>query len=236
MNAGGRGLNKSRDFATAAIAGLLSVGIPGAGHFYIGRRRRFLLPFFSLAATVVLLGYLGLLSTLDGFIGMMALGLAVSLFGMVDSTVLGFRSGPGGSSWPSRIASTLLWALAIVALMMIWVAGRESLLGYAVYRIPSPTMKPTLEVGDMILVSTRRPAGTALVPGSIVVVRHAGNSQLYVRRLQQRIGSNRFLLSHDWTWAARSSDPETAAEDDVVGMVTAVLWSPQRQKVAFIPN
>jgi len=234
MDAGAT-LRKPSHPGTAAGAGLLSAFIPGAGHCYVGQQRRFLSALAVLAALVVCLAASGLLSSPAGFIAMIAAEAGVYLFGVADSFVLGLRRGRGESSRLYRIGVTLLWTVVVVALTMTWVAIREPLLGYAVYRISSPTMKPTLEVGDTILVDTKRPAESQLTPGVITVVRNAANDRLYVRRLQERTDANTYALGHDWTWAPRGPEPETVAREDIVGIVTAVLWSPQRQRLGFIP-
>ncbi len=81
-------------------------------------------------------------------------------------------------------------------------------------------MRPTLEPGDLLLVSGRSPVR----PGSLVVARLPGDRPVGVKRATHRAGAG-------W-WVERDSPVEgvdswtfgAVADGDVLGVVLARLW------------
>jgi hypothetical protein len=202
---------------------------------YLGRAKRFLIPFSAFAIVIAGFGVAGVISSLFGFTILLAMGLGVVLFGIVDSFVQGLLVGRSDRRWGARWLAVVAWGLVLIGMALAWPHLR-SLLGYDIYRIPAPSMMPTLQLGDVILVNSRLSAQQKIDPGSLVVVRHPRYGLLYARRVRAAYGSYAYLLASDWTWATRDPELEIVPRSAVTGLVTAVLWSPQRHEFGLIPK
>jgi signal peptidase I len=170
-------------------AGLLSLVAPGAGHLYIGRRRRGLIllalllaiqpllvaaAFFLPPSTFVIWAYGAVLLT--------AL-LGVTLFILIDAMRLAHR---GDGSRPR-------WYVYVGAIVAIWTSlSAVSLLGAIVKRllpwrtfsIPSSSMQPTLRIEEWILGDTRYYPAHAPARGDLIIYRYpADETTLYIKRI-----------------------------------------------------
>jgi hypothetical protein len=228
-------LKASRHPVTAVVAAVLSFLAPGTGHLYLGRAKRFMIPLSAFAVAVAGFGVAGVVSNLFGFTFLMAMGLGVALFGIVDSFVQGLSFGRSERKWYGPWLVIIAWWLALAGLALAWPQMR-SLLGYDIYRIPAPSMMPTLQLGDVILVDSRLSPQQQISPGSLVIVRHPRYGLLYARRVGATSGPDAFALTSDWTWAARDPELQIVPRSAIVGFVTAVLWSPQRHELGLIPK
>ena len=214
---------------TAAAAAALNVVFPGAGHLYLGRFARFAIPAALFAATLMALGWLGLISTLPGFIAIMTFSAGVFLFAIVDAAVLGARLGRTTRKWYSRWFVLVAWIGVLAVLGSLWEATRESALGYAVYRVPGVSMRPTLAPGDIILVDTRIPANQELAPGTLVVFRQPRSGALAILRIKEATGQDTFSLGNGlpMSWTV-----DAIPRANITGLVTALLWSPEKRELA----
>lgn len=213
----------------AAIAATaLSLVVPGTGHLYLGRASRFLGPLAGFVTVLLTLGTLGFIATLPGFIVVVALAASLMLFSVVDSAVAGLRSGRTSPKWYMRWFVLVAWALAIAGSVLLWMNIREAAFGYATYRIPGSYMRPTLAPGDVILVDTRMPAAGDLPPNTLVVFRHPESRALHVLRIKGESGPNTYSLSTGLPFAASLDGVPRA---NITGLVTALLWSPERREL-----
>ena len=212
-----------KDAATAAGLSLLA---PGTGHLYLGRARRFMVPLALFVAVILVLGVLGLISTLAGYMFVLAMAWGLALFALVDGAALGIRSGRGAHKWYMRWFVLAAWIVAIIALVLIWAGIREPVLGYATYRIPGAYMRPTLAPGDVVLVNTRLSEGD-LRPNTLVVFRHPQSGILYILRIRQQTSSGSYTLSTGLPFAPGI---EGVPRENISGRVTALLWSPERRE------
>jgi signal peptidase I len=212
----------------AAAAVVLSLVVPGTGHLYLGRARRFLAPLACLVAVLMVFGALSLISTLAGFMLVAAMAVGLALFGIVDGAVLGIRSGRTTRKWYMRWPVLVVWIVAFIVVASIWVGIRESVLGYSTFRIPGAYMRPTLTPGDVVLANTRVPDG-ALQPNTLVVFRHPDNKALYILRIKEQTAPASYSLSTGLPFAVSL---DGVPRENIKGIVKALLWSPERREFA----
>ena len=212
----------------AAIAGALNFLTPGMGHLFLGRARRFFIPFSGFVLAVLGLSQTGLISTLQGFARLAALLIGLCLFGIVDGVVLGARSGRDASRWYSRWFVLLGWFASFQVLAFYW-DGVRDWLGYGVYRMPGAYMRPTLTPGDIILANSHIPPSHDLAPNTLVVFRHPNNGVLYVLRIKDQTSPGAYSLSNGLPFA---STVEGIPRENIGGLVTGLIWSPERNEFA----
>jgi hypothetical protein len=211
----------------AAAAAALSLIAPGSGHLYLGRAKRFAVPFALFTMALLALGVLGLISTLAGFTLILGMGVGLVLFTIIDAVVLGARVGRANHKWYMRWFVLVAWVLACLALNLFWVSIRESVLGYATYRISSVSMRPTLAPGDIVLVNTRLPAGSELETNTLVVFHYPNRGGLNILRVKQQERPGSYSLSNGLPF---SPTVEGVSRENISGVVTALLWSPERKE------
>src|SRR5688572_29655117 len=205
------------------IAALLNVVLPGSGHFYVGRARRFFLPLFAVVSVYLALGWLGWLSTFLGFVAAFGLFAAFFVCSIVDAFSLARRANPYVPKWYNRWYVYTPWILILVCVSVAWPASRTHLFGYASYRVPGVAMVPTITNGDYILVDARayRQATPAL--GEVVVVRVPETGIEYVRRVAKQLPSGKVEFKTDNSESMRTGPGLRALPTStIVGRVTYV--------------
>ena len=217
-----------RRAASASIAGTLNLLVPGTGHLFLGRARRYFIPLTALLLIVLGLSLTGSLSTLSGFGLLAILLIGLYVFGIVDAIVLGARSGRDTSRWYSRWFLLLGWFALVQVLGLYWSESRDWL-GYGIYRVPGASMRPTLTPGDIILTSSHVPPNLELPPSTLVVFRHPRNGVPYVLRIREETSPGTFSLNNGLPFA---SSLDGIPRENIVGLVTALIWSPERKEFA----
>ena len=217
MSAGG-----DRNRFLSALFGFL---VPGLGHVYVGRARRFMLFAVAYFAVVFALGIAGLLSTFGGMAVYVGLLFALYLFGIVDPPMVA-RPGAFEPKWYNRWYGYVGWiAVAVVALYLVPVT-REPVLGFSVFRVPGIAMVPAIEPRDIVLVDTRAFVSRPPAANEVVIVRGPQSGLLYIRRVSGQPSSTNLSLVKD--------NPEPSSADlelknipvsGVVGKVTYVFFS-----------
>lgn len=220
----------------AASASLLSLIVPGAGHLYLGRARRFLLPAAGFLLTAAVLAVTSSLGTPLGF-SIYLFGITVlPILSLIDSFVIGLHAGRVARPWYSRWYAVIAWMIALCVSVALAISARESLLGYGVFRMPNSIMAPALLAHDIVLVDTRAPGQGRLAAGAVVVVRHPGNHALYLRRIDTMLsGTTVNLRSGGIYRPAYDADFQDIPVAAIEGVVTSVLWSPERRIVLGNP-
>lgn len=159
-------MSKRNSFVTAGL-GLLS---PGLGHLYLARPGRFLIAAAIVALIIISLGLIGVLSSLYGAITYVALNVFLVLFSVVDSFVIARKKEVVLNGY-NRWYVYVMWIFLIIALFVLQIAIRESLLGFGVYRIKMASAPTVIQQNGWIVVDTHafRDHGPAV--GETVLVR-----------------------------------------------------------------
>jgi signal peptidase I len=162
------------------VAAIFSLLVPGLGHFYVNDLERAIRLYFIAFITVVsaLFIFAGAFWTMIlSFLGTMGL----VIFICVDA----IRRAVGEHVAPrSRYQHPLIYIL-IIAIHVLGVAPLfRSASPYQAYRIPTSSMKPTLQVGDHIM-ARKTPGGFhESERGQLVVLAHPGASdKVVVKRI-----------------------------------------------------
>ncbi len=152
------------------LALLLAIVCSPAAFAYVGRYAWCVAISAVLIVAVAGAGWIGWLQTLAGI--WTIIGLAVALqIGSIALVWFFARSQRRAyrSRWYNRwYAYPFLIATIGIPTVLLF-ANRESALGYATYRIPSGSMAPTVDVGDLIVVDTRPSTLRSLHVGDIVI-------------------------------------------------------------------
>jgi len=212
------------------MAGIFNFLSPGMGHLFLGRARRYFVPLSIVLLVALGLSQAGWISTLAGFGAFVGLILGLVLFGVIDGILVGARHGRETSRWYSRWFIVLGWFIAIQALafqLSSHMDGYRRHIGYALYRIPGPLMRPTLAPGDIILTSSHAPS--KLAPRTLVVFRHPNDGALHVLRIKQETSPGVYSLDNGLPFAWSIDD---VPQQNIVGLVTALIWSPERKQFA----
>jgi TM2 domain-containing membrane protein YozV len=211
----------------ALTAAALALVFPGAGHLYLGHPKRALIPLLSVIVSTLLLAYFGYLSSAWGFAFYIFSLVALTLFGTIDSARLGWRKGRSDIKWYMRWYSQVIWLLCISVLAHFWLATRETVLGYGVFKVPGMSMSPTVVSGDRVLVNTRAQTIESLPLRSVVVVKHPRRGGEYMRRVVAKADGGMLSLASDSPSGPEvDTDFQAVPVSSVSGVVTTVLWSP----------
>jgi signal peptidase I len=136
------------------LALLLSLLLPGLGHIYVGRTRRGAAVLGLLIAWPWLFFFLireGLLPRFWVFSVLLALVVALVLFGLIDSALKARQAGAHGLRPYRR------WYACAGALAVGWVTSTiPCIVAYMIpssgyFQVPSPSMEPTLRPGEVFL-------------------------------------------------------------------------------------
>lgn len=219
---------------TAAISNLI---IPGSGQILVGQQRRFFYPLLGFVALLLFAGLVGLASKLFGFIALGASAIALQLFGIVDGWLQGFRQGFSSRKWYLSALYVTLWLIVMIAASAIWMTERESVLGYATYRVPGGAMAPTLLPGDIVLVDTRVTKYFAPSRNELVVILDPTTNAMHIRRLTGLRRGNIYVVQSDAVKLLGYSDVvQEVPQSYVKGVVTNILWSPTRKQFGRAPQ
>ena len=129
---------QSAGLKAGVIAGALGLVAMGAGHLYLGRIRRFMIPAAVFVCYVTISSVLGFLSNAYGYMLLVAFMFALLAFAILDSIVVGIRSGRESSSWYARWRYVLLW---FTALLLVAFRGRACANTYWVSQ-PTACLRP----------------------------------------------------------------------------------------------
>jgi hypothetical protein len=213
------------------LSALFGFVVPGLGHVYVGRARRFLLFAAAYLAVVFALGLAGLLSTFGGMATYVALLIALYAFGVVDPPILA-RPGTFEPRWYNRWYGYVGWATLALIFFSVVPLTRESVLGHSVFSVPGTAMVPAIQPRDIVLVDTRAFAANAPAVKEVVVVRGPKSGLLYVRRISAQTSSSTVSIIKD-NPEPSSADLElsSVSTTDILGKVTYVLFSRATERI-----
>nr|WP_298166375.1 signal peptidase I [uncultured Pseudomonas sp.] len=163
----------------------LNLLLPGAGLAYLGSVKRALA--FQ-ALFYLLLTFLSLTRLILHPTGWIILIGAVCLL-CLGSALYGLAFSPFTLKMRERLIRLLGFSLLSVLSLGLGLTNKQSLLGVQVYFVPSPSMTPTLNPGDFILVDTWAYSTHTPVTGDIVVFQQAADFAV-VKRCANWPGTN----------------------------------------------
>lgn len=163
----------------------LNLLLPGAGLAYLGSVKGALA--FQ-AVFYLLLAFLTLTRLILHPIGLITLICTVPLL-CLGSAWYGLASSPSTLKMRERLIRLLGFSLLSILSLGLGLANKQSLLGIQVYFVPSPSMTPTLNPGDFILVDTWAYSTHPPVTGDIVVFQQADDFAV-VKRCANWPGTN----------------------------------------------
>jgi signal peptidase I len=166
------------------VAALLTVLTPGLGHIYIGETRRGITLFIlvMIADTLLMFAMMGVLARFWMFAVSLSLLAGLWLYIMVDAVRRARRlrdyPHPGAKRW-TIYAGAFVIACLVFAAPCVYAVHAQASGQLLVLNVVTPSMEPTLRVGEYFLADasyyrTRPPSR-----GEVVVYLHPKQDQLY---------------------------------------------------------
>ncbi len=198
------------------------------GHLLIG------LMFLTALLLTILIGcQLNLPNTLQGLLLLLSLIAVLYAFTAIHS----FKVSKLDIPWYRRVLNALALVLISGLLLIAGFKQHQALLGYSIYFIPSHSMQPALEPGDVILVESKRLDTKNWQIGDIVVFADKEKSDLFFTK---RIATKPDHLKHSSEAlffvlgdnVSQSSDSRTMGmihRGQFRGKVEMVLWNTEQK-------
>jgi len=211
---------------------IFSFFVPGGGHLYVGRIRRFVIALLLLSPVIAILAHTDLLATFAGFaIGGLSV-VSFSMFALIDPYLLARRTPFPIKRWYMTPSVYVLYALGMAILLLIVnrpsvsTTFRSEVLGYDLYSIGSSSMSPTLMPTDRLLIDTRYYQNHAPMVGELVLARSPDNSTTFVRRIR--------VVTDSDVWVAPDHLRRTQLEPPDLLLTTQIPISNIRGRATYI--
>jgi signal peptidase I len=206
------------------LAGLASLLLPGSGHLYVGRPKRFIVIFGAAVLFYCGLGIAGKLSSFTFYITALAGLCGGTIFTAADAYRISSTGTAIRKQWFQKWWMYVILLLLLMSLLEIFRATRESALGFGVYRAPGELMEPAILQGETILVDTNAFQNAPPKVGQIVVYQNSTSRALFIKRITAVNGNSVQLDWEDKSMLALDDKKQTPTAD-LKGRVTSILWS-----------
>ncbi|MEM7284103.1 MAG: signal peptidase I [Pseudomonadota bacterium] len=166
----------------AVLLGFLGAGL---GYIYIGRLAYAVLTLLIFAAFFSVVGWAGIALGPIGFYWVLALALCWALFPLVHSAMIAKKIKTVPKKWYSHWMYYVVWIITVGVLGNFVAVNRSALFGFETFSIPSVSMAPTLQRGDLIMVDTRTMTKTSPNVGEMVVFKasHGSPGAFFAKRI-----------------------------------------------------
>jgi signal peptidase I len=207
---------------------LIALLIPGASLLLTGR--------YKLGLSIPLIGLLWVTALSWSRVVIKPEGFIVLLFGLLALHLVSYTVGVILSI---RRASTLPWlkTLGVFVLLCTLNIGitlsshlyKDQWFGFAFYHIPSESMSPTLQTGDVALIDTWIYKNQPALADDIIIVKRTATSMVLAKRLQQSRNHNEkielFIVGDNPNNSIDSRRFGWISDDYLIGRVEFVWFS-----------
>jgi len=159
---------------------VMSLFISGLGQLYNGEWKKAILFVFLIFPIYLILGLAGVLSSFMGFVIHVILILAYKLYVAYDAYRSSKKLNPYTLKQVNKIWIYLLFGVLSYGVIWYGVQLNRNLIGYENFSIPTPSMEPSIQVGDRVLALSIKPEN--IQRGDVVsFIREDGQS--YISRV-----------------------------------------------------
>ncbi|WP_164503694.1 signal peptidase I [Pleionea sediminis] len=153
--------------------------IPGWGLWLMGFYRTGVLVFAVYVGLLLAFSWTGLLLIQTGTIGFLLCHAALAIYSIIRGWS---EHRPVRFLWNGLVR--LITSLQYLTILIILAVFKAKLLGWQVYQIPSPSMAPALQIGDIIIADTRPWVVNSIIRGDIMVFYPPNiDSYVYIKRV-----------------------------------------------------
>lgn len=189
---------------------ILSFAIPGASLLFTSKPARAVCIPTIFIVTLATFTETRAIASLYGFTACIIILAGVHTISFLGG--IGSFSRPNGGHY---IRSAVLFSFIILfmhgAIVKVFYSYRNSVLGLELYYIPSQSMQPTIQPGDVVLADTR-PNKATLKVGDIVVFQHPYiNGLAIIKRISSIVGDGTVSVSGD--------NPENSLDSRTLGNI-----------------
>ena len=164
--------------------GAFFAGVFWFGYAYVGRVRSAVITLGSVYALIAIFGWARWILNPSYLYVLAAIVLIVYLIAIFHPVLIAVRSPDVPRKRYNKWWFYLTWVVANGLFAQALFGNRGVILGYETYRIPSASMAPTLQPGDLLTADTWRYREEAPLPGDIVVYEDAsGTGLMYIKRI-----------------------------------------------------
>lgn len=199
---------KLRNFLCVLCCFCLNTIVPGAGFIFTQSGVRLALCYFSvLIFALFAISWSGIIFINSVIPYLMVSYLTLSFFCAIHCLYHQFYQQPekniqSNSSAKLTIYSyKLLLLLSFIAVMFSLAVYKQTLLGWQVFQIPSPSMYPTLHIGDLVLADTRGSTLKTIKKSDVIIFTRPekSNSFFYIKRVIA-IGEDKVRVTKSEVW------------------------------------
>lgn len=139
------------------IAAIMSILFMGSGQLYNGQSRKAIIFALSIIPLYFLIGFSGLLKSFNGFIIAMFLVLGYIVFVLFDAIRWALKQ----KEYELKPVNSMKYYIGFIIgwylLIFILPNAVRSITGYEAFEIPTPSMEPSIMVGDRIMATRVKP-------------------------------------------------------------------------------
>jgi signal peptidase I len=139
------------------IAGIMSILFMGSGQLYNGQLRKAIIFALSIIPLYFFIGFSGLLKSFNGLIISLILVLSYIVFVLYDA----FRWATKQKSYELKTANSMKYYIGFIIgwyiLISILPPAVRSITGYEAFEVPTPSMEPSIVIGDRIMATRVNP-------------------------------------------------------------------------------
>lgn len=212
-----------------AITHFFCLQCPGL-HYFI--KRRFLLALIVIIASLLLLAYFTIsrsIITAQGFYYFNLSWFSIHIVSWLHAFFLSNETSKQSTTKFNQMACISLWFISCWAIAIFIHINKSWLLGYNLYHIPSKSMQPTLQIGDVVI-SDSWFKESDIKQGAIAIFKRHPNGIILIKRITQvRKNSNNtqeiFVEGDNKNFSVDSRRFGWVNANNIIGIASAKVFS-----------
>ncbi|MCE2572813.1 S26 family signal peptidase [Motilimonas eburnea] len=194
---------------------ILGVFIPGSALLFTHKPMRVMWPLVMALLWVATLAISRWVLEPIGFTLLLVGLFGIHLLSYVAALILFRRDGQASVSLKRYIA-LLMSTLLYCGVAYLCHTYKAQWFGFAFYHIPSASMTPTLQVGDVVVVDTWSNQANTITTGDVIVLKRSASDLVLAKRLKEKRNNN-----GQWELYLAGDNPSGSVDSRQFGWVTS---------------